>query len=69
MPQRCLPLGQAHSARESFPRLRFLFTTGYSPATASLGGLQSLAVEVMHKPYGFTDLAKAVRRALDASTA
>jgi two-component system, cell cycle sensor histidine kinase and response regulator CckA len=57
------------SARERFPRLRFLFTTGYSPATASLGGLQTLAVEVMHKPYGFTDLAKAVRRALDASTA
>ena len=56
------------AAREGFPKLRFLFTTGYSPAAVSLGSLHSLAIEVMHKPYGFTDLARAVRRALDAST-
>jgi two-component system, cell cycle sensor histidine kinase and response regulator CckA len=52
-------------ARANFPELRFLFTTGYSPASLNLGGLQSLTVEVLHKPYGFTDLAIAVRRAIE----
>ena len=52
-------------ARGSFPKLRFLFTTGYSPAAFNIGGLQALSVEVLHKPYGFADLARAVRRALD----
>ena len=48
------------------PNLRFLFTTGYSPAAFNIGGLQAAgSVEVLHKPYGFADLARAVRRALD----
>jgi len=54
------------SARASFPALRFLFTTGYSPDAFDMGGLRSLSVEVLHKPYGFTDLAIAVRRAIEA---
>jgi two-component system, cell cycle sensor histidine kinase and response regulator CckA len=54
-------------AHDRFPKLRFVFTTGYSPAGLSLSGLQSEQVEVLHKPYGFTDLARAVRRALEPS--
>jgi two-component system, cell cycle sensor histidine kinase and response regulator CckA len=53
-------------ARSRFPKLRFLFTTGYSPATMNLDGIHSLPVDVLHKPYGFADLARALRRALEA---
>ena len=56
-------------ARANFPRLRFLFTTGYSPAAFHAGGPPSPAVEVLHKPYGFTELAGAVRHAIDTGPA
>ncbi len=55
-------------ARGNFSDLRFLFTTGYSPAAFDLGAVHSLSVEVLHKPYGFSDLARAVRRALEAGS-
>jgi hypothetical protein len=48
-----------------YPRLRFLFTNGYSPASARLEGLAELPVEVLHKPYGLNNLARAVRRAVE----
>jgi CheY-like chemotaxis protein len=52
-------------ARAKFPQLRFLFTTGYSPSSAHLEGMAELSVQVLHKPYGFNDLARAVRRAIE----
>jgi hypothetical protein len=48
-----------------YPRLRFRFTTGYSPTSARLEGLVELSAEILHKPYGLNDLARAVRRAFE----
>jgi DNA-binding NtrC family response regulator len=48
------------------PTLRFLFTTGYSPGTSHLDPLKPLPARVLTKPYGIRDLARAVRRVLDA---
>jgi PAS domain S-box-containing protein len=48
------------------PGLRFLFTTGYSPGTSHLDPLKPLPARVLTKPYGIRDLARAVRRVLDA---
>jgi PAS domain S-box-containing protein len=58
--------GQAvfERTRTAFPNLRFLFTTGYSPNAFNVAALQEHGVEVLHKPYGFNELAHAVRRTL-----
>ncbi|HEY7612482.1 MAG TPA: chemotaxis protein CheW [Gemmatimonadales bacterium] len=53
------------AVRTRFPQLRFLFTTGYSTASLHLEGMVALSVPVLHKPYGFHDLARAVRRAIE----
>ena len=50
--------------RERRPRLRFLFTTGYSPGTSHTTPLRGLPAPVLHKPYGIEALARAVSRAL-----
>jgi CheY-like chemotaxis protein len=47
------------------PRVRFLFTTGYSPDTSHVPGMQSLPGQVLPKPYGLVQLAQAVRRAME----
>ncbi|MGH7701002.1 MAG: response regulator [Gemmatimonadales bacterium] len=49
------------------PVVRFLFTTGYSPGTSHLEPLNSMPARVLTKPYGIQELARAVRRALDAA--
>jgi PAS domain S-box-containing protein len=54
---------QAHARH---PGLRFLFTTGYSPGTSHLDPLKALPAPVLTKPYGIRELARAVRRVLDA---
>jgi PAS domain S-box-containing protein len=46
-------------------KLRFLFTTGYSPGTSHLEPLNALPARVLTKPYGIREMARAVRRALD----
>jgi CheY-like chemotaxis protein len=46
-----------------FPRLRFVFTTGYSRGS-SPAGRGGPPAEVLYKPYGLHTLAAAVRRAL-----
>ena len=55
------------AARSRFPGLRFIFTTGYSPASSSVEGLGGHPVQVLHKPYGFADLARAVRHAIETA--
>lgn len=52
--------------RPRYPRLRFLLTTGYSPGTLHMTPVQDLPASVLPKPYGLRELARAVRRALDA---
>lgn len=59
----------ARSARERKPELKVLFTTGYtlSETTQRLGGVSH--DPLLAKPYEDTELAKSVRRALDAPAA
>ncbi|MBI4538715.1 MAG: response regulator [Gemmatimonadetes bacterium] len=47
-------------------RLRFLFTTGYAPGLHPGAPSAGLPGPVLPKPYGLSELARAVRRALDA---
>ncbi|MFL5494728.1 MAG: response regulator [Gemmatimonadales bacterium] len=47
-----------------YPKLRFMFTSGYVPGTSQLEPLRSFAAEVLPKPYGMQSLARAVRKAL-----
>ncbi len=49
------------------PKVRYLFTTGYSPGTSHMAPLQHLPARVLPKPYGFHALAQAVRRALETT--
>lgn len=52
--------------RPRYPKLRFLLTSGYSPGTSHMTPVQDLPADVLSKPYGIRELARAVRRALDA---
>jgi PAS domain S-box-containing protein len=52
-------------AQPRYPKLRFIFTTGYSPGTSQVEPVRALPAEVLPKPYGLRALAQAVRRALD----
>jgi signal transduction histidine kinase/ActR/RegA family two-component response regulator len=54
------------AARRRHPALRVLFATGYSPGSSQFPGLERLPAPVLAKPYGLTELATAVRRAIDA---
>jgi PAS domain S-box-containing protein len=52
-------------ARVLHPKLRFIFSTGYSPDTAQMEPIRALSAEFLPKPYGLQALAQAVRRALE----
>ena len=54
----------AEKFRATSPSTRFLFTTGYSPGTSHLAPLRTIPGPLLPKPFGFVQLAKAVRRAL-----
>lgn len=47
-----------------FPGMRFLFMTGYSPTTSHLTPLSGIPGQILHKPFGLTQLAAAVDQAL-----
>jgi len=49
-----------------YPGLSFIFATGYSPGTSHTEPIQTLPAEVLPKPYSLQDLARVVRRALEA---
>jgi CheY-like chemotaxis protein len=48
-----------------YPKLRSVFTTGYSPGTSHVEPIRTLPAHVLPKPYGLATLARVVRRALD----
>jgi two-component system cell cycle sensor histidine kinase/response regulator CckA len=54
---------QAHGR---YPKLRFVFTSGYIPGTSQLEPIRRFGAEVLPKPYGLQALARAVRKALVA---
>ncbi|MGH7466044.1 MAG: ATP-binding protein, partial [Longimicrobiales bacterium] len=56
---------QAHSEIiRRFPTLKFLFMTGYSPSTSHLTPLSGIPGQILHKPFGLSELAAAVEHAL-----
>lgn len=59
----------ARHLRESHPRLRMLFTSGYTEQTIAPEGIVPGAVDFLPKPYGLESLAGKVRDALDANRA
>jgi two-component system cell cycle sensor histidine kinase/response regulator CckA len=54
----------AERARERWPHLRYVFTTGYSPSSAHLASARTLSIPVLQKPYGVTALAQTVSQVL-----
>ena len=63
------PMTGADLAREALakrPALAVLFTSGYAPQTLSLDTALSRGVELLGKPYRIEQLARMVRRALEA---
>ncbi len=56
----------ARKALEADPRLGVLFTSGYAPQTLRLDQTLSRGVELLVKPYRIEQLARLIRRALDA---
>jgi DNA-binding NtrC family response regulator len=56
-------------ARLRYPKLRFMFTSGYIPGTSQLEPIRSAGAEILPKPYGLQSLARAVRRALHPTEA
>lgn len=60
----------AHDLRAARPELRVLFTSGYSAdAVAREFGLTDDEWRFISKPYGLTELARAVREAIDGTEA
>lgn len=63
------PMTGADVAREALsqrPALAVLFTSGYAPQTLSLDTALSRGVELLGKPYRMEQLARMVRRAIEA---
>jgi CheY-like chemotaxis protein len=63
------PMTGADLAREALaqrPTLAVLFTSGYAPQTLSLDTALSRGVELLGKPYRIEQLARMVRRAIEA---
>jgi len=63
------PMTGADLAREALaqrPALAILFTSGYAPQTLSLDTALSRGVELLGKPYRIEQLARMVRRAIEA---
>jgi len=54
------------AAREIDPRMRFLFTSGYSEGDIAMRSLLEPGVPFVAKPWSIADLARQVRKALDA---
>lgn len=54
----------AAKARERFPKLRVLFTSGYTENAVIHNGRLDKGVNLLNKPYGRADLASAVRAVL-----
>lgn len=56
----------AHTAHQTNPALKILLTSGYTKKHDKDQYSESLADNLLNKPYNFEELAFAVRRALDA---
>jgi signal transduction histidine kinase len=59
----------AHRLRASHPRMRMLFTSGYTEQTIAPEGIVPGAVDFLPKPYGLDSLAGKVRATLDDTRA
>ena len=57
----------ADAARERMPRLRVLFTSGYSDDAVVQDGRLKPGVNLLGKPYSRMELAKKIRQVLDAA--
>jgi len=55
----------ADEARRRHPRLNVLFTTGYARDAIVQGGWRDPRVEVVFKPFRYSELALTIRRVLD----
>jgi signal transduction histidine kinase/ActR/RegA family two-component response regulator len=62
-------LGLFRAVREMDPGVRFLFTSGYSERDIALRSLLDPGVPFVAKPWAIADLARQVRRALEAPRA
>jgi PAS domain S-box-containing protein len=56
----------ADAARQAQPRLKVLFTTGYARDAIVHDGRLDPGVEIVFKPFRYSELALRIRRALDA---
>ena len=57
----------AKSALQLRPRLKVLFTTGYARNALMRNGRLEPGIRLLTKPFSLSDLARAVRNALDKS--
>jgi PAS domain S-box-containing protein len=57
----------ARQARKLDPEMRVLLSSGYADPEAMRGAMAELGADLLRKPYKRSELAAAVRRALDAS--
>ena len=55
----------ANTVQRDYPRLKVLFTSGYSTGTAEACGALNPGVAFIQKPYTAITLSKAVRKILD----
>jgi PAS domain S-box-containing protein len=65
MPGRLDGIALTEAAREIYPRLKVLFTTGYAEHTEISAGLLSRDGDLLRKPYARRDLADKIRALLD----
>jgi PAS domain S-box-containing protein len=56
----------ADEARQRYPRLKVLFTTGYARDAIVQGGRLDRGIEIVFKPFRYSELALKIRQALDA---
>jgi signal transduction histidine kinase/CheY-like chemotaxis protein len=58
--------GLFRAAQAERPQVRFLFTSGYGPGDIALRSLLDPGLPFLAKPWAIADLARSVRKALDA---
>jgi two-component system NtrC family sensor kinase len=66
MPGGMMGTDVAAELRRSNPRLKVIFTTGYSPGTAGVKNSFEEGVNFLAKPYSPTKLAEVIRKCLDS---
>jgi|CZKU01.1.fsa_nt_gi DNA-binding response OmpR family regulator len=57
----------AAALASSRPETKVLYASGYTEDDVVTGGVVAASVRLLHKPFTMTELASAVRQALDAA--